>query len=51
MKYKNKNFSIEKVQAENLAKKFNTPIYCYSYLKLKNNIINFKKNFSNRLIH
>ncbi len=45
MKYINKNFSIEKVKTQNLAKKFNTPIYCYSFEKLKNNINNFKKNF------
>ena len=45
MKYINKNFSIEKVKAQNLAKKFNTPIYCYSYKLLKENINNFKKNF------
>ena len=45
MKYINKNFSIEKVKAQNLAKKFNTPIYCYSYKKLKENINNFKKKF------
>jgi len=45
MKYINKSFSIEKVKAQNLAKKFNTPIYCYSYKLLKENISNFKKNF------
>ena len=45
MKYLNKSFSIESVKAEYLAKKFGTPIYCYSYKKLKTNIINFKKNF------
>ena len=45
MKYINKSFSIEKVKAQNLAKKFNTPIYCYSYKLLKENINNFKKNF------
>ena len=45
MKYLNKSFSIEGVKAKYLAKKFNTPIYCYSYKKLKENIINFKKNF------
>ena len=45
MKYINKSFSIEKVKAEDLAKKFNTPIYCYSYNLLKENINNFKKNF------
>ena len=45
MNYINKNFSIEKVKAQDLAKKFNTPIYCYSYRQLKENINNFKKNF------
>ena len=45
MKYINKNFSIEKVKAQDIAKKFGTPIYCYSYKKLKENITNFKKNF------
>jgi len=45
MKYLNKSFSIESVKAEYLAKKFGTPIYCYSYKKLKTNIINFKNNF------
>ena len=43
MKYLNKSFSIEGVKAKYLAKKFSTPIYCYSYKKLKENIINFKK--------
>ena len=45
MNYINGSFSIEKVKAQNLAKKFNTPIYCYSYKQLKNNINSFKKNF------
>ena len=45
MKYINNSFSIEKVRAEKLAKKFGTPIYCYSYNKIKTNILNFKKNF------
>ena len=45
MKYLNKSFSIEQVKAESLAKKFGTPIYCYSYKKLKINIIKFKNNF------
>ena len=45
MKYINKSFSIEKVKVQNLTKKFKTPIYCYSYKKLKENISNFKKNF------
>ena len=46
MKYINKGLSIEKVKVQDLAKKFGTPIYCYSYRRLKKNISNFKKNFS-----
>ena len=45
MKYIKNSFSIEKVKAENLAKKFGTPIYCYSYKKLRENIKNFKESF------
>ena len=45
MKYINKNLSIEKVKFADIAKKFGTPIYCYSYQKLKENIDNFKKSF------
>jgi diaminopimelate decarboxylase len=45
MKYLNSNFFIEKVKAQSLSKKFGTPIYCYSYERIKKNIINFKKNF------
>ena len=46
MKYKLKKFHVENISTEKLAKKFNTPLYCYSYLKLKNNIINFKNYFN-----
>jgi diaminopimelate decarboxylase len=45
MKYIKKNLSIEKVKVQDIAKKFNTPIYCYSYKQLKENISSFKKNF------
>ena len=45
MKYISKSFFIEGVKVRNLAKNFKTPIYCYSYKKLKENINNFKKNF------
>ena len=45
MKYIGKNFFIEGVKVKNLAKKFQTPIYCYSYRRLKENIRSFKKNF------
>jgi len=44
MKYLNKSFLIERVKVKNLVKKFGTPIYCYSYEKLKKNVINFKEN-------
>ncbi len=46
MKYKLKNFFIDGLKAQNLAKRYNTPIYCYSFKKLKENIDEFKKNFS-----
>ncbi len=45
MKYINKSLSIEKIKVQNIAKKFGTPIYCYSYKQLKENINKFKKNF------
>ena len=45
MKYINKSLSIEKIKVQDIAKKFGTPIYCYSYKQLKENIKNFKKNF------
>jgi len=45
MKYINNNFVIENVNLQKLANKFKTPIYCYSYNKLRHNINNFKSNF------
>ena len=45
MKYINKSLSIEGVKVQDIAKKFGTPTYCYSYSQLKENINNFKKNF------
>tara|TARA_B100001250_G_scaffold370524_1_gene354745 strand:- start:1035 stop:2249 length:1215 start_codon:yes stop_codon:yes gene_type:complete len=45
MKYINNNFLVEKVKIQKLAKKFGTPLYCYSYGKLKKNINKFKFNF------
>ena len=38
MKYINKSLSIERVKVQDIAKKFGTPTYCYSYGKLKENI-------------
>ena len=45
MRYKSKNYFIDAFKAELLAKQYSTPLYCYSYKKLRNNIINFKQNF------
>ena len=45
MKYINKSLTIEKVKVQDMAKKFGTPIYCYSYKQLKENINSFKKSF------
>mgnify|MGYP001237081730 FL=1 len=45
MNYRNKNFFIENISAEKIAKKYGTPTYCYSYNKIRNNIVNFKKYF------
>ena len=45
MKYISNNFFVEKVSSKKIAKKFDTPLYCYSYEKLKQNIDNFILNF------
>ena len=45
MKYINKSFLVEKVSLQKLARKYDTPLYCYSYKKIKKNINNFKSNF------
>ena len=45
MKYIDKNLSIESIKVLDVAKKFGTPVYCYSYKLLKENIASFKKNF------
>ena len=45
MKYKKKNFLLMVLKAEKLAKKYSTPLYCYSLKKLKENIKILKKNF------
>ena len=41
MRYKNNNYFIENINLNKLAIKYSTPLYCYSYNKLKSNIINF----------
>ena len=45
MKYINQKLSIEKTNFYKIACEFGTPTYCYSFLKLKENITNFKKSF------
>ncbi len=45
MKYSKNKLFIEKISVLNIANKFQTPAYCYSYSKLKENINNFKQNF------
>ena len=45
MKYKKNDFLIDNVKAKILAKKYSTPLYCYSLNKIKENINNFKENF------
>ncbi len=41
MRYKNNNYFVENISLDKLAIKYSTPLYCYSYNKLKRNIINF----------
>ena len=45
MRYINNKLTIEKINLENIATKYNTPTYCYSYDQLKKNINYFKKSF------
>jgi diaminopimelate decarboxylase len=45
MRYFNKRLKIDKFSLENIAKKYGTPAYCYSYKQLKENINTFKNNF------
>ena len=45
MKYINNKLTIDKIKINEIANKFKTPTYCYSFNKLKENINNFKTNF------
>ncbi len=45
MRYKKNELLIDGIKPEILADKYSTPLYCYSLKKIKENIINFKKNF------
>ena len=46
MKYIKNNFFVENISLLKLAKKFDTPLYCYSYEKIKKNISDFKSHFN-----
>ena len=45
MKYINNTFTIENCSINRVIEKFETPIFCYSQKKIKENISNFKKSF------
>ncbi len=45
MKYSSKELKIDGHNVKALAQKYSTPLYCYSFEKIKANIDNFKKNF------
>ena len=45
MKYLKKKLLFENASIKNIAKKYGTPAYCYSYKQLEENISNFKKSF------
>ena len=46
MRYKKKDLLIDGFKVKKLAQRYSTPLYCYSYNKIKENIKNFKKKFS-----
>ena len=47
MIYKKNKLRIERFDLSFIAKKYKTPIYCYSLKKIKKNIQNFKNHFKN----
>ena len=47
MNYKNSKLFIDNISVCKIINKFNTPTYCYSFNKLKKNILDFKKHFKN----
>jgi len=46
MKYKNNKYYIENISVDKICKKAGTPTYIYSYNKIKENILNFKRQFN-----
>ncbi len=45
MYYNNNKLFIDKISVDKIIKNFGTPVYCYSYNRLKENILKFQKNF------
>ena len=45
MNYINNKLSFDNKLIDSIAKRYGTPLYCYSFEKIKKNITNFKKNF------
>ena len=45
MIYIKNKLSIDRLDVGNIARKYKTPLYCYSLKKIKENIQNFKINF------
>mgnify|MGYP001361797114 CR=1 FL=1 len=45
MKYINNKLLIDKISVDRIIKKSGTPVYCYSYNQIKENISKFQKNF------
>ena len=45
MKYSSQELKIDGYKAKTLVQKYSTPLYCYSFKKIRANIDNFKKNF------
>ncbi len=45
MKYKYNKLFLDNLSIDKIIKDYGTPTYCYSYNKIKQNILNFKKNF------
>ena len=46
MKYKKKDLLIDNFRVKKIAQKYSTPLYCYSYNRIKENIKSFKKKFN-----
>ncbi len=45
MNYKNNKLFIDNMQVDKIIKKIKTPTYCYSFNRLKENILSFKESF------